>query len=166
MSTDQTTRAMRVVYELVLLNPAAPERVFPLLCPVREADWLPQWQYRLIHSQSGAAELGAIFTTPNPEGPETTWIVTHYRPAEFEIAFAWVRPEMLACRLEIFLSPAAPDSTRALWRYTYTALSPAGERELERMDAAWFKHRMRRLEAAINHYLEHGSIISGREWEG
>ena len=31
----------RVVHEFIQTNPAAPERVFPLLCPVREADWLP-----------------------------------------------------------------------------------------------------------------------------
>ena len=32
----------RVVHEFTQTNPAAPEKVFPLLCPVREADWLIQ----------------------------------------------------------------------------------------------------------------------------
>jgi hypothetical protein len=72
---------------------------------------------------------------------------------------------MLATRLEIWLSPAGQSNTSARWRYTYTALSAAGERELESMDVAGFEHRMRRLGKAINHYLEHGAIISAAEWE-
>ncbi len=165
MSTEKTSQGKRAVRESVLLNPAPPERVFPLLCPVREADWLPQWKYRLVYSQSGVAELGCVFTTPNEGGPETTWVVTHHDPAKFEVAFAWVRPQMLATRFEIRLSPSDQGQTRAHWRYTYTALSAAGQRELEGMDAAWFERRMRRMEKAMNYYLEHGAIITGPEWE-
>jgi len=40
----------RVVHECVQTNPAMPEKLFPLLCPVRAADWLPGWEYRLIYS--------------------------------------------------------------------------------------------------------------------
>ena len=172
MSSDRfTPQAKRVVCEFVQLNTRPPEQVFPLLCPVREAEWLPGWKYRLVYSQSGVAELGAVFTTPNlgagtapkEDGPETTWIITHYDPAKFEIAFAWVRPQMLATRLEIALAPAAQDCTRSRIRYTYTALSAEGARELESMEAT-FEQRMRRWEKAINHYLEHGTIISDAEW--
>jgi hypothetical protein len=53
----------RVAHEYTQTNPAAPERVFPLLCPVREADWIPGWRYKLIYSESGVAELGCVFTT-------------------------------------------------------------------------------------------------------
>jgi hypothetical protein len=35
-----TFRGNRVVHEFTQTNPAAPEKVFPLLCPVREGDWL------------------------------------------------------------------------------------------------------------------------------
>ena len=58
----------RVVHEFTQTNPATPEKVFPLLCLVREDDWLPGWKYRLIYSDSGVAELGCVFTTPNPPG--------------------------------------------------------------------------------------------------
>jgi hypothetical protein len=44
-----TFRGNRVVHEFTQTNPAAPEKVFPLLCPVREGDWLPGWKYRLIY---------------------------------------------------------------------------------------------------------------------
>jgi hypothetical protein len=35
------------------------EQVFPLLCPVRECDWLEGWNCTLLHSGSGLAEKGA-----------------------------------------------------------------------------------------------------------
>src|ERR1039457_1890234 len=93
-------KANRVVHEFTQTNPAPPERVFPLLCPVREADWLPGWQYRLIYSDSGVAELGCVFTTPNPPASttrdgaasETTWIVSDHDPAAFCVAFVWIDP--------------------------------------------------------------------------
>ena len=95
-------RGDRVVHEFTQNNPATPEKVFPLLCPVREADWLPGWQYRLIYSDSGVAELGCVFTTPKPPGSatngqgreaaETTWIVTDYDPAALRIAYVWINP--------------------------------------------------------------------------
>jgi hypothetical protein len=48
-------KAKRVVHEYVQTNPAPAEKLFPLLCPVREAEWLPGWEYRLIYSESGLA---------------------------------------------------------------------------------------------------------------
>ena len=29
---------------------AEPDKVFPLLCPVREYDWIKGWECRMIHS--------------------------------------------------------------------------------------------------------------------
>ena len=83
-----TFAAKRVSHEYTQANDAPPEKVFPLLCPVREADWVPGWQYRLIYSGSGLAEDGCVFSTPNDAGPETVWMVTHYDPTAFRIAFA------------------------------------------------------------------------------
>src|SRR5438309_9734446 len=78
--------ARRVTHEYTQTNDAPPEIVFPLLCPVREADWVPGWQYKMIYSKSGVAEAGCVFTTPNGDGTETTWLVTQYDPATFRIA--------------------------------------------------------------------------------
>ena len=53
----------RVVHEFTQTNSAAPEKVFPLLCPVREDDWLPGWKYQLwimIGSRSASRISGSI----------------------------------------------------------------------------------------------------------
>jgi hypothetical protein len=153
-------RGKRVVHEFTQNNPAAPERVFPLLCPVREADWLPGWNYRLIYSDSGIAELGCVFTTPTPPGSgvtaETTWIVTDYDPAALRIAYLWIVPGRIITELRIQLMRAAEGATSTHIRYRYTGLSPEGNRELESYDGQWFEARLRNWETVINHYLRTG----------
>jgi hypothetical protein len=104
-------QAQRVTHQFTQTNLAPPETVFPLLCPVREADWVPGWQYRLIYSKSGFAELGCVFITEENHR-ETTWIVTEYDPAAFRIAFVWVDPGTMTAQIRIQLEPA-PAATSA-----------------------------------------------------
>jgi hypothetical protein len=155
----------RVTHEYTQTNLAAPEKVFPLLCPVRESDWVPGWEYRLIYSQSGVAELGSVFTTPNERGPETVWVVTEYDAAAFRIAFAWVWPGLVAAQIRIDLQRKSPGMTESSIRYCYTGLSPQGNDEVARYDNAWFRNKMESWEKAINHYLTTGSLIDAKAWE-
>lgn len=148
-----------VEHEFAQTNDAPPERVFPLLCPVREADWLAGWKYRLVHSQSGIAERGCVFTTPGENGTETVWLCTEYLPEQFAVSYAWVRPGHMTALLTIRLQPFEDEKTRARIRYAYTALSEAGQKELQTMDRAWFEQKMKFWEGAINHYLRTGKCL-------
>jgi hypothetical protein len=162
-------RSYRVTHEHTQTNTAPPEKVFPLLCPVREADWAPGWEYRLIYSVSGVAELGCIFTTPNPPTPgsrgqvaaEKTWIVTEYDPAAFRIGFVWISPGRVATEIRIQLTRAPDTSTRANISYRYTGLSEEGNREVKGYDAEWYRNMMEEWETAINHFLRTGRKIGG-----
>jgi hypothetical protein len=160
-----TFAAKRVSHEYTQTNDAPPEKVFPLLCPVREADWVPGWQYRLIYSRSGFAEDGCVFSTPNDAGSETIWMVTHYDPAAFAIAYAWVQPGMIATQLRISLAPAPDGKTSARIRYLYTGLSLAGNTVLDHYSPEWFHGKMKSWESAINHFLRNGSLIRAAAWE-
>jgi hypothetical protein len=167
-------KGFRVAHEYTQTNPASPEKVFPLLCPVREAEWIPGWRYRLIYSDSGFAELGCIFTTPNPTtsevsqpseeqkltAPETTWITVDYDPAAFRIAYVWINPGRVATELRIQLEAANDGTTRSHIRFRYTGLSPEGNREVEGYDRNWFERKMHGWESAINHYLTTGRKMS------
>jgi hypothetical protein len=155
-----------VVHEYVQTNHAEPSVVFPLLCPVREAEWVPGWKYRLLHSDSGFAEPGCVFTTPNDNGVDSVWICAQHDPQNFEVAYTWVWPQMIATRLTIRLTAAAASMTTANIRYEYTALSEAGDREVERFDRKWFESKMKGWEVAINHYLETGRCMDEHAaWE-
>ena len=156
-------KSNRVAHEYIQTNPAAPEKVFPLLCPVREGDWLPGWQYHLIYSDSGIAELGCVFTTPNPPGAanaNTTWIVTGYDPANFRIAFVWIDPDRMMTEIAIQLVSADAGATHSKIRYRYTALSEEGNRELKTYDRKWFEAKMKNWETTINYFLQTGKRMS------
>ncbi len=104
-------------------NNASPEKVFPLLCPVREKDWLDGWNYKMIYSKSGVAEDGCVFTTPHHGENETVWIVTKYDPANFEIAFIRTTPGDSVVRISINLENSGTNATHAFIKYEYTSLS-------------------------------------------
>ena len=174
-------KSFRVAHEYTQTNPASPDKVFPLLCPVREAEWVPNWQYRLIYSDSGVAELGCIFTTPNivssaqsqegensegrsSLGEVTTWICVDYAPLAYRIGYVWVNPAVVA-ELRIQLEATGGGSTRSHIRYRYTGLSQEGNREVERYDEKWFAKKMQGWENAINHYLQIGKKIGTVGWE-
>ena len=56
---------------------AEPSVVFPLLCPVREADWIEGWRPVSVTSDSGIAELDCVFVTsaaPN----NAVWYITRH----------------------------------------------------------------------------------------
>ncbi|HXJ86393.1 MAG TPA: hypothetical protein VMS18_06225 [Candidatus Binatia bacterium] len=169
-------QSVRVVHEYTQTNSASPERVFPLLCPVREADWIPGWKHKLIYSDSGVAELGCIFTTQDlplesekytsrSNGRETnstettTWICTEYEPSAFRIAYVWIRPGYVATELWIRLTAGDDGKTHSHIRFRYTGLSPEGNRLVESYDRKWFESKMRGWETAINHYLTTGRMI-------
>jgi len=160
-----TFAARRVVHEFTQVNDAPPEKVFPLLCPVRESDWVPQWQYRMIYSESGIAEPGCVFITPEEDGSESIWQCTEYQPEALRIAYDWVRPGLMAAQIHIQLEARDDGRTNAHLRYAYTALSEPGNAELHRMDRAWFEDKMNSWQSAINHYLQTGRCISGPGWE-
>jgi len=169
-------KSHRVTHEYVQTNPASPQRVFPLLCPVREADWIPGWRYKLIYSESGVGELGCIFTTEDPtvesdkyssrsngrhgKPTESTWICVEYDPAAFRIAYIWIRPGLVATELWIKLTTPDSGQTHSHIRFRYTGLSAEGNRLVESYDRSWFEAKMRGWETSINHYLTTGKMIA------
>jgi len=171
-----TFKARRVAHEYTQTNPAPPEKVFPLLCPVREADWIPGWRYELIYSDSGVAELGCVFTTrdsavesekyssradeQDDSSPVTTWICIEYDPGAFRIGYVWIKPELVATELWIQLELAKDGQTRSHIRFRYTGLSVEGNQVVESYDRKWFEAKMRGWETAINHFLSMGKMIA------
>jgi hypothetical protein len=104
-----------------------------------------------------------VFITEE-DGREITWVVTEYDAARFRIGFVWVDAGRVATQIRIRLEPSR-DSTTAHIQYTYTGLSPAGNRKVERFDESWFRQKMQGWEAAINHYLRSGTPIDATGWE-
>ena len=140
------------------LNQAGPADVFPLLCPVREKEWIDGWEYTLVYSVSGVAEKGCVFTT-TVDHKTTTWYVTEYDPAAYRISFVRMTPDFMVVQIDISLSEAANGCTQADISYEYTALSAEGMDWIKEQAEAAFKNAMQYWEKAINHYLATGTLL-------
>jgi len=137
---------------------ATPERVFPLLCPVRERDWIETWEATVVHSDSGVAEKGCIFTTDDPHRHESVWTVSRYEPSQGVIEFVIVTPKLMVTTLAVSLHPDG-DRTWAQWRHTFTALTRHGEPLLDRLAGPDYDRRMELLERQLEHYLLSGEML-------
>ncbi len=58
--------AKRIVRRFSFDVDVPPRVVSPLLCPVRELEWLEGWSAGVVYSDSGLAENNCIFTSENP----------------------------------------------------------------------------------------------------
>ena len=136
------------------------QSVFPLLCPVREYDWIDGWACEMIHSVSGVAEAGCIFRTQFKGEGQMTWVVSAYEP-DRHIAFTCFVHPHLVMRLSIDLEPAAPDATLTRWTREFTVVDGGGEAGLAgAADHAAYRQMMARLSAALSHYVSTGTCLA------
>jgi hypothetical protein len=156
MSTFETKRVARTYTQKIL---AAPERVFPLLCPVREKEWLDGWDLEMVYSLSGVAEYGCIFKTRCHDDAEDIWVITRHEPASFCVEFAIVTSGYVVCLLRIRLEANGEGATAAHISYTFTALSEKGNQFIDAYTESEFFRRMKWWEEAMNHFLQTGAML-------
>ncbi len=135
------------------------DEVFPLLCPVREREWLDGWDCTIIFSRSGLVEQDCVFTTPHHGSSETVWQVTHYDPEKYVIAFNRVTPHENVVAIRIGLERSGDASCRSQIEYIYTGLSGEQNAYIESRLEREFITGMQWWERAINHYLETGTRL-------
>ena len=134
-----------------------PEAVFPLLCPVREADWIPGWDPLLVVSASGVAERDCVFVTAALPS-NALWYVTRHEPDNGFVEMLKLTPGVTACRLSIQLR-AAVGGSEAEVTYAHTSLGPEGDAFLDAFTEANYHQFMQDWEARLNHYLRHGTAM-------
>lgn len=69
--------------------------VFPLLCPVREADWIEGWDLVSVTSESGVAELDCVFIT-SAMPSNTIWYITRHEPDNCFVEMFKITPHVTA----------------------------------------------------------------------
>ena len=136
---------------------ATPERVFPLLCPVRENEWIETWQCELIRSKSGFGELDCVFKTRHGD-VEDVWVISKYQPNEF-IEFV-VSSRFRVMRYQFKLSLEGRSGTKIEIEQIATAVSKEGE---DHVDDPHFEMHMKALEVMLNYYLTTGKMMKDEE---
>lgn len=156
MSSNDAPLARRATKHYRQAIDAPPGTVFPLLCPVREVEWLDGWTYRMCYSASGLAEPGAVFTTSSPGEADTVWIVSRHDPAARIVEFCRVTPGSRTCRLRIAVSNDGETRSAVDVSYEYTSLSAGGDAFIDEWTDDTFTRAMRFWEASMNHFLRTG----------
>ena len=137
---------------------AVPDQVFPLLCPVRELDWVPGWNPLTVWSAAGVAEREAIFTTLD-SGDQAIWVVSHFDPNAFRIEFVKVIPRRTVTVIRVALHAHSDSRTMAVVEYSVTALSEEGEKVVSTFSDDYYVRFMQEWERALNHFLTTGEKI-------
>jgi hypothetical protein len=151
----QPVVAARQELEAVQNLVAPPEKVFPLLCPVRESEWLDGWECEAIHTRSGLAEQDCIFATTDPvSGERDIWLISRHRPP-LEIEFIRFDRRRII-RYTISLEQSADGNTIAHWRQVVTATDGGA---LEQISQEAFSAMVKVDEEALNHFLITGERL-------
>ncbi len=160
MNSSEANRfdAKRVTRTYVQKIDAAPADIFPLLCPVRESEWLEGWQCQVVYSRSGLAEKDCIFKTAREGEAETVWTITQHDRDRF-IEFLMVTPGSRVGRLEIEIAQTSPDTSEVHISYTFTALAEEGNLFIDAYTEDLFNQRMQWWERSMNHFLATGSLL-------
>jgi hypothetical protein len=147
---------MRSVKSYTMHLAAPPHVVFPLLCPVREYEWIEHWKCELVFSHSGLAELDCVFKTDFPDdGPQDVWVVSRYEPPSL---LEFVRVNALrTIRYTITLQPEGDQGTRSEWTQVLTGLNEAGDRVIAQHSDEAFVQEKGLLAQMLNHFLATGT---------
>lgn len=135
--------------------------IWPLLCPVREYDWIDVWKCEMLHSVSGVNELGCVFRTNFPADGEEVWVTSRFEPAE-RLEFVLVS-KPCAVRYAITLLPDN-GGTRLVWTQHITPLN--GREIVAAAAEETFQTEMASLEAMLRHYLDTGQMLTSRKEAG
>src|SRR5262245_49499175 len=135
-----------------------PAKVFPLLCPVREAEWAEGWLPELVISSSGVAERDCVFITQDKPGT-AIWYVTRHEPERWFVEMLKIIPGVTACRLEIQLSENG-DECFADITYTHTSIGSVGDEFVAKFTADYYQGFMKAWEKELNHFLKTGRRLA------
>ena len=141
---------------------APPKIVFPLLCPVREAEWLDGWKYEMIYSKSGLAEEGCIFSTPGDGEVDTVWIISRQDKENHLIEFTRFTPGSRICVLKVAVTPKDETTSNVDISYTYTGLTVDGNAWVDNFTEDTFLDAVKFWERSMNYFLETGEKYQTR----
>jgi hypothetical protein len=163
---DEKTPANRRVYCTHASEIHAPAgKVFPLLCPVKEYDWIDGWDCRLVFTGSGTNEEGCIFTE-GIMGPvlagspvSSTWITNRYDEENHHIQFVIFVHGMAVIRYDVALMDRDNGLTRVEMKFEITAMNDKIGRLSDEEIRARLMSVVTFLTQALKHYCETGEML-------
>ncbi len=149
---------LRVRREYTQQLVAPPQTVFPMLCPVREVEWVSDWDPYSVYSVTGVAEPDCVFIT-RKDGVESTWVITLHDSESHRVEMYKVTPGVTLTKLEFALEADGEQASKMHVAYTQTALGQEGRELVEAFDEQQWTEFMQKYESELNHYLGMGDHL-------
>jgi len=151
--------AVRKVLRYTMHLESDPETIFPLLCPVREYEWIESWACEMVFSVTGFAELDGIFRTLDPvSGLEDTWVISRHESPNLVEFVRWNPHRVI--HYSISLKALGPGRTETEWKQVITGLGDEGNKSVLALDGKEFEAMCRMEEKMLNHFLRTGKRLS------
>lgn len=163
MNQNQNRLRVIVVQELDIAAPAA--EAFPLACPVRELEWIDQWKFELIFSESGYNENNCNFTETMSfpflfeRSGKISWYTTRYDAEAFRVEFLLVCESLALIKWEIAFMAKGENACRARWNITLTSRDPEVDAIGEKALSERLSGIIEFLGQALKYYCETGKCL-------
>jgi len=139
---------------------ASPAVVFPLMSPAGEEKWAYGWNPEFISQGAESGAAGTIFRIHNEEeGEDSIWFLREWDREAWKGEYIIYYSASRLTVLRFILKSDGPDRCQALIAYTWTALTPSGNRFIEQHSGPYFEQYMKLWEASLNHYLKTGQML-------
>ncbi len=161
--TAAINRRVFITHTVEIHAPAA--RIFPLLCPVAEYDWISGWDCRIGFTASGVNEEGCIFME-QIMGPvlvgspvASTWVTTVHDERNRHIRFVIFVHDQAVVRYDVRLEEQEGSKTRLAMNFEITAVSE----EFGSLDDEEIRGRIMVpvtfISGSLKHYCETGKML-------
>lgn len=151
---------IRAVKKTVLELNADTKTVFPLLCPVREDDWIDGWSdiCTIVYTDSGIAEEACVFETDAPLEGHSVWICSKYNAERTEIEYIKHIVGKAIVKLSMAVRGVPGGKSRIDAIYIATGWGEKGEAYVKHLADKGIMDMLNGLEDKINYYVANGSM--------
>jgi hypothetical protein len=147
----------RAIFSTIMNFNGNSKKIFSLLCPTREYDWINGWKCDLLYSDSGYAEELCIFKTDLPSfGPET-WICSRYEPNSLIHYIRFSEDKLI--RMNLSLMSNEENSSSWNLEYILTAINNNGEYFIKTTSQSMIDDIGEGFMKKINYYLKYNKML-------
>lgn len=145
-------KAKRVKRSCTIQVNGKPSEIFPLLCPVREYEWIDTWHCDLVFTDSGLMENDIVFATDFDDMEKEFWYGIRHEPDK-EVQFLRFGT-MFVTRLAVLLSDNGDNTTSLNWSSIITSLNEAGNTHIDTLSVENYNNVINMRCKELNSYIE------------
>lgn len=169
IKTPQIVKTIIIQKEFNISAPV--DKILPLICPVKEYDWIEGWKCQLLHCPNGKNEVGVNFyeKMSNPFllksiCGRTKWRTILFDTINFKVHFIWTNKYANAL-YKMELTPITNDSTRLVLNLAYTIKNKNGMKKYDDKFEYRLGFMIEGLGNMLKYYCENDKMLSTKNSE-